>query len=385
MVRTAATAAGAASRPSRRPPSSRGLTSRSEARVLRRSRSPRFRRASRRSSRERGCMDEELDLVVASADLRHVESGASRRRRRRRAPAGVTVASITSRSEPLVPPSAARVSSRCACAISSMRSAAPRGRAARCGARGASAPGRAAPREAQRAGGGAHGLDRVLGERLGREGLVHGLVEDLVEPRRRRGRRPRAAWRAARRTVRPPRAALARPGAKSTSRGSARESSASKRGGAVEARRGELGRRQIEQRDPERPRPRPALDGDEVVVLARGELLGVGDEPRRDDAHHLPRDDALDLRGVAHLLAERDLAPEREQLGDVAVRGVVRDAGHGDAVGPALVAARERQAEGSARRRRRPRGTSRRSPPSGRRGRRRDGSPSRPRTASSPG
>ena len=82
----------------------------------------------------------------------------------------------------------------------------------------------------------------------------------------------------------------------------------------------------------------------EVVVGAGVELVGVGDGAGRDDAHDLARDDALDLGGVGHLLADRDLVPLREQARDVAGGRVVGDARHGDRVG-VLLAGREGEVE----------------------------------------
>ena len=207
-------------------------------------------------------------------------------------------------------------------------------------------PGRATAGEAEGAGRGAHREERVIRERGLRERDLDGVIEEIRE-------------RGAVESI-----VVAKGGPRERERGGslhvleacgedhlARSGAgdlAEQGGRALDPRGGELARREIEEREAivlAGGVPFPCVDRDEVVVLARVELLGVGDEPGRDDANDLARDDPLDLGGIGHLLAERDLVAEGEELGDVAVRRVVRDAAHRVLVGIALVAAGERDRE----------------------------------------
>ena len=58
------------------------------------------------------------------------------------------------------------------------------------------------------------------------------------------------------------------------------------------------------------------------------EIAGIGERPRRDDAHHLAADDPLGLLRVFHLLADGHPVALLDQPGDVAVGGVMGHAAH---------------------------------------------------------
>src|SRR5262249_26508090 len=64
----------------------------------------------------------------------------------------------------------------------------------------------------------------------------------------------------------------------------------------------------------------------QIVIRLFVEQRILDHRPGRDDAHDLALDDALRRSGVAHLLAERDLVALRDQLREIAIDGVVRDA-----------------------------------------------------------
>ncbi len=121
---------------------------------------------------------------------------------------------------------------------------------------------------------------------------------------------------------------------------------AEERGRVRELRGAQLGRRELERREAERSQHARAVDHDEVVVRARIEGVRLEAEPRRDHADDLARHDALDLRRIRHLLADRDLPTLLEELRDVPGGRVVRHAGHRDPFGLARLAARgERDVE----------------------------------------
>ena len=73
-----------------------------------------------------------------------------------------------------------------------------------------------------------------------------------------------------------------------------------------------------------------AASGDrhQQVVAPLLEQGLVGDRPGRDDAHHLALDQALGLRRVADLFADRDRFAELDKAGQIAFRRVVGHAGH---------------------------------------------------------
>jgi hypothetical protein len=70
----------------------------------------------------------------------------------------------------------------------------------------------------------------------------------------------------------------------------------------------------------------------EVVVAVRGEHVRLDDGARGDNPHQLAFDDALGLLGIFDLVADRDLVPGLDQLGDIAVGGVKRHPTHGNAL-----------------------------------------------------
>lgn len=69
----------------------------------------------------------------------------------------------------------------------------------------------------------------------------------------------------------------------------------------------------------------------EIVVGLLVEEVALDDGAGGDDADDLALDEALGGGGVAHLLAEGDLVALRDELREVAIDGVVRDAGERDA------------------------------------------------------
>ena len=94
----------------------------------------------------------------------------------------------------------------------------------------------------------------------------------------------------------------------------------------------ELARRELEDADDEALGALAGLgdDGDEVVVGVLGEERLLGDGPRGDDAGDLAADHAaaLDALRVLHLVADGGLEAGADDLGEVGVEGVVRDAAH---------------------------------------------------------
>ena len=66
----------------------------------------------------------------------------------------------------------------------------------------------------------------------------------------------------------------------------------------------------------------------EEVVRRAGEVGRVGERAGRDHPHDVAPQELLALAGALELLADRDLLAGLDQPGDVAVRRVVRNAGH---------------------------------------------------------
>ncbi len=81
-----------------------------------------------------------------------------------------------------------------------------------------------------------------------------------------------------------------------------------------------------------------ADEGHQVVVLLGLQGFGVDHQPRGDDPHHLPLDDALGLARVLHLLADGHLVAVFHQAVDVGLATVVGDAAQRDFVLRPLVA-----------------------------------------------
>src|SRR3990172_3668643 len=77
----------------------------------------------------------------------------------------------------------------------------------------------------------------------------------------------------------------------------------------------------------------------QVVVGAPLQQVVLHQRPRADDPNHLPVDELLPLARLFHLLADRDLVPFRDQLRQIRVERVVRDAREGD---PLVLAYRAR-------------------------------------------
>jgi hypothetical protein len=75
------------------------------------------------------------------------------------------------------------------------------------------------------------------------------------------------------------------------------------------------------------------------------EQVGVGQRAGRDDARHRTLHRPLGQRRVADLLADRHRNAELDQLGQVAVDGVVGNAGHGDRLAGRLAARGQRDVE----------------------------------------
>ena len=88
----------------------------------------------------------------------------------------------------------------------------------------------------------------------------------------------------------------------------------------------ELAGRHVDERDP--GAFAAARHGEEEVVHAPGEIRGVRDRARRDDAHDVAAKPLLAFTGCLNLLADRDLPARLHQTRDVGFRRVVRDAGH---------------------------------------------------------
>jgi hypothetical protein len=74
------------------------------------------------------------------------------------------------------------------------------------------------------------------------------------------------------------------------------------------------------------------------AVVAFVEQVGVGQRAGRDDARHGAIDRSLGLRWVGYLLADGHRDAELDQFGEVAVRRVVGNAGHGDGLARRLAA-----------------------------------------------
>src|SRR5579884_1472942 len=94
------------------------------------------------------------------------------------------------------------------------------------------------------------------------------------------------------------------------------------------------------------PAPIPHPDRRQVVVRLGGEERRLDERARRDDTHHLTRDQAP-LRHRPHLVADGDAVALGDEAGDVALGGVGGDARHRHLVAPPEVAARQRQVQGA--------------------------------------
>ena len=70
------------------------------------------------------------------------------------------------------------------------------------------------------------------------------------------------------------------------------------------------------------------LDGGDVVRLGGGELRGIGDRPRGDDAGHGPSDDPFCGARVLHLVADGDPVPLPDETRHVRPGGMERHAAH---------------------------------------------------------
>ena len=94
----------------------------------------------------------------------------------------------------------------------------------------------------------------------------------------------------------------------------------------------EVARGDVHQGDAERPAGAGAgtMQGEEVIVGRSVQILGIGQRARRDDPHHLSPDELLAFDGRLHLLAHRHLSPGPYQSRDVAVGGMMGNAGHGN-------------------------------------------------------
>ena len=125
---------------------------------------------------------------------------------------------------------------------------------------------------------------------------------------------------------------------------------------SVEA--GVLGGREFSRRDVEQRRAKARSwmrrrERKQKRRLARLEIAGVGQRPRRHDAHDLPPHDALGFSRILDLLADRDAEPFAHESRDVRVRGVKRTAAHRNrAAVRVLRSRRQRQIEGARRRQR---------------------------------
>src|ERR1017187_3238703 len=84
-----------------------------------------------------------------------------------------------------------------------------------------------------------------------------------------------------------------------------------------------------------------AGDGGEVVVFVRAQGEGIGGRAGRDDARDLPLDQLLGDGGIFHLVADGYAVALLDESRDVAFRGVIGDAAHGDGRAFFLVAGGE--------------------------------------------
>ena len=329
------------------------------------------------SSRRRACTTSDSTRSKRRRMRSTSVNGANRRRRSRRAPIGVLVASSTPSNVASRRPDTDSTSSKWLCATRSIASSVAGSQRAMRRA-GSSTPGlqarakrsaRATARRAQRAA--PPRPRRALPERcaisrLGERGCLpaapRGQRRHCLEHPGRSARPTRSRPR-----FRADRARLSSANADGTSGSSAESSSP------------------VEKSNSDTP---TALG---VTSSAAKKLLALDSRcsrsvtrPGRDHAHHLPRHDPLALGRVGHLLANRDLVPEREQPRDVAGGRVMRDPGQRDLVGFALISTGQRELEqrrGDAPRRRR---TSRRNRPDEKRRSHPGGRAWRPRAAASP-
>jgi len=76
--------------------------------------------------------------------------------------------------------------------------------------------------------------------------------------------------------------------------------------------------------------PRAPVHGEEEVVRGPVEVLRVRHRAWSDHAHHFAAHQFLALDRRLHLLAHRHLLSSADEAANVAIGGVVRDAGHGD-------------------------------------------------------
>ena len=66
---------------------------------------------------------------------------------------------------------------------------------------------------------------------------------------------------------------------------------------------------------------------EQIAALALDDRA-LGRRPRREDAHHFSFDEAFGNRRIFDLIAKRDAKSMLDQLGDIAVGGVIRHAAH---------------------------------------------------------
>src|SRR6267378_192257 len=71
-------------------------------------------------------------------------------------------------------------------------------------------------------------------------------------------------------------------------------------------------------------------DGCEEIVFAGIKESDIGGGARGDDTHDFATDELFAWAGLLHLIADRDLESGADQARDVAFRGVVRNAAHGN-------------------------------------------------------
>ena len=90
---------------------------------------------------------------------------------------------------------------------------------------------------------------------------------------------------------------------------------------------------------------RQVCDGQQVVVDLVGEQRRIGERAGRDHAHDLAFDWALGGGRVPDLLADGDRFPQLDQLGEVLLGGVERNARHADRVPVGAAARGERDVE----------------------------------------
>jgi len=70
--------------------------------------------------------------------------------------------------------------------------------------------------------------------------------------------------------------------------------------------------------------------GGEIVVLVRAQQVEVAGRARRDHARDVSLYELLGELGILQLIADGDAVAFRDELGDVVVGGVIRNAAHGN-------------------------------------------------------